>query len=81
MVTSQQADNGIGLDDDDIAQRAYEIYEQEGRPIGRALDHWQEAKEQLRAAQSKAETEPAASDDAEPGGQSKKKARSRLGGD
>ena len=34
---------------DDIAARAYEIYEREGRSDGRAMDHWLQAEAELRA--------------------------------
>jgi hypothetical protein len=37
-------------EDDPIAKRAYEIWEQEGRPEGRALDHWMQAERELMAA-------------------------------
>jgi hypothetical protein len=32
-----------------ISLRAYEIYLQEGRPDGRAADHWARAESELRA--------------------------------
>jgi hypothetical protein len=32
----------------DIALRAYQIYEQEGRPDGRHLQHWVQAESELR---------------------------------
>jgi hypothetical protein len=35
--------------DADIARRAYEIYEQEGRPDGRHLAHWTQAATELGA--------------------------------
>ncbi len=34
---------------DDIARRAYEIYEREGRPDGKHTDHWLRAEQELRA--------------------------------
>ncbi len=34
---------------DEIAARAYEIYEREGRSDGRAMDHWLQAESELRA--------------------------------
>jgi hypothetical protein len=34
---------------DEIAARAYELYEREGRTDGRHLDHWYEAEQQLRS--------------------------------
>jgi hypothetical protein len=33
---------------DDIRARAYQIYEREGRPNGKADEHWKQAEEQLR---------------------------------
>jgi hypothetical protein len=30
-----------------IQQRAYQIWEQEGRPEGRATEHWRQAEQQL----------------------------------
>ena len=36
-------------DDLRIQRRAYEIWEQEGRPEGRALDHWTQAEQEIRA--------------------------------
>ena len=35
--------------EDEIAVCAYFIWEQEGKPIGRALDHWFQAELQLAA--------------------------------
>jgi hypothetical protein len=37
------------LDPEEIAVFAYCIWEHEGRPDGRALDHWLEAERQLMA--------------------------------
>ncbi|HEY5811278.1 MAG TPA: DUF2934 domain-containing protein [Terrimicrobiaceae bacterium] len=36
--------------EDEVAVCAYFIWEQEGKPIGRALDHWLQAELQLAAA-------------------------------
>lgn len=33
---------------DDIARRAYEIFEREGRPDGRHVEHWLRAEAELR---------------------------------
>jgi hypothetical protein len=33
---------------DEIAQRAYEIYERDGRMDGRDMDHWLQAERELR---------------------------------
>ena len=34
---------------EEIAERAYQIYEREGRSDGRAMDHWLQAESELRA--------------------------------
>jgi hypothetical protein len=36
----------------EIAQRAYSIWEVEGRPIGRELDHWLRAEAEVRGARA-----------------------------
>jgi hypothetical protein len=38
---------------EDIAARAYDIYEREGRPEGRDLEHWLAAETQLLAERAK----------------------------
>ena len=38
----------VTLSRDAIAQLAYTIWEREGRPEGRAAEHWQQAENQLR---------------------------------
>jgi hypothetical protein len=43
-----QTGNG-SLSSDEIAARAYEIYEREGRSDGRDMDHWLQAEKELRA--------------------------------
>ncbi len=51
--------------DDDKAkrhERAYMIWEEEGRPDGRDLDHWQRAEEQHQETESEAETSSVAKD-------------------
>jgi predicted extracellular nuclease len=35
--------------DDDIRWRAYQIWEEEGRPEGREVEHWQRAADELTA--------------------------------
>jgi hypothetical protein len=35
--------------DERIKQRAYEIWEEQGRPEGKELDHWQQAAEEFNA--------------------------------
>jgi hypothetical protein len=62
QIKRQQEEN-MGANDDRIRQRAYEIWEQEGRPQGDDLKHW------LQAFQ-----EPAAG--AEAGGRPSRKLRS-----
>jgi hypothetical protein len=50
-----------------IARRAYEIFEQRGRPEGCDLEHWLEAERQLRAQpQWRAEGRPDAQPEAAP---------------
>ena len=39
----------IGPSQDAIARRAYEIWESEGRPDGRATEHWLRAVSELKA--------------------------------
>ena len=36
------------VNEDAIKARAQEIYEQEGRPDGKSLDHWMRAERELR---------------------------------
>jgi hypothetical protein len=43
------------IDENEIRQRAYRLWETEGRPEGRAADHWAAAEAELR---EKAETNP-----------------------
>jgi hypothetical protein len=44
-------------DDEQIRQRAYEIWEREGRPEGREADHWRMAAEELSAQRAGADTQ------------------------
>jgi hypothetical protein len=37
------------MNEEEVRARAHAIWEMEGRPEGRALDHWYQAKEQLTA--------------------------------
>jgi len=46
---------------DQIARRAYEIFEQRGRPAGCDLEHWLEAERQLRTEPPARGAQPAAS--------------------
>jgi Protein of unknown function (DUF2934). len=41
---------------EEIARRAHELWEQEGRPEGRDFDHWIEAERQLRGAPAQPES-------------------------
>lgn len=41
--------------DEDIRQRAYTLWEQQGRPEGTADDFWHQAREQLQAEQADAD--------------------------
>ena len=38
---------------DDIAKKAYEIYEQKGRPEGKDIEHWIEAEKMLKGRKSR----------------------------
>ncbi len=40
--------NPVDVSEDRIAQRAQQLWEEEGRPDGRADDHWRRAEEELR---------------------------------
>src|SRR3954465_9023681 len=42
-----------------IRTRAYEIYEQDGRPDGRAEEHWQQAKREIEHALASAQAQAA----------------------
>jgi len=48
MGDGAQTSDG-SLSSDEIAARAYEIYEREGRSDGRDMDHWLRAETELRA--------------------------------
>lgn len=47
-----QSNGGQVVSQDAIAQRAYEIWEREGRPEGRAAEHWFRAVSELKAQNS-----------------------------
>ena len=51
----QQGQNET-FNSDEIATRAYQIYEREGRTDGRDMDHWLRAERELREERSKAGT-------------------------
>jgi hypothetical protein len=42
--------NNGSLKHEEIARKAYEIYEKEGRPKGREKEHWNRAEAELKAA-------------------------------
>ncbi|HEX6978268.1 MAG TPA: DUF2934 domain-containing protein [Alphaproteobacteria bacterium] len=44
-------------DDDRIRRRAYEIWEREGRPLGRHDEHWRMAEEELAGEERRLETQ------------------------
>ena len=55
---AEQTDNGgvelpqsrdSMISNDEIATRAYELYERDGRSDGRAMDHWLQAESELRS--------------------------------
>tara|TARA_R110002020_G_scaffold50864_5_gene144178 strand:- start:3949 stop:4317 length:369 start_codon:yes stop_codon:yes gene_type:complete len=45
-------------EDEWIRQRAYALWEQEGRPSGRDAEHWEQARQEHGAAASKTATSP-----------------------
>jgi hypothetical protein len=47
---------------DEIAARAYQIYEREGRNDGRDMDHWLRAERELREERQRADGTPRAAD-------------------
>jgi hypothetical protein len=50
MATRISESNGTRVAGQDaIARRAYEIWESEGRPDGRAMEHWLRAVSELKA--------------------------------
>jgi len=61
--TSSQT--GTGISQDDIARCAYELWEREGRPNGRAAEHWLQAEALLR--QGNSQSSAAAEKDRMPG--------------
>lgn len=46
--------HGDPADDGRIRERAYAIWDREGRPEGRHLDHWEQARQELDAARAAA---------------------------
>ena len=64
-ATARPENAGIGMESRDgtisteeIAARAYEIYEREGRGDGRDMDHWLQAENELRAERQNRGTNP-----------------------
>ena len=49
-MAKQMSDSNSTPTQEQIAQRAYEIFIDRGQPEGRDLEHWLEAEKQLRAA-------------------------------
>jgi hypothetical protein len=47
-----------GLSNDEIATRAYEIYEREGRSDGRDMEHWLRAESELRTERQQPQSSP-----------------------
>ena len=51
------ANNGSdGISRELVAQRAYELWENEGRPEGRSMEHWTRAEEMLRNSERPADS-------------------------
>lgn len=48
-MAKQMTDSTSAPTHEQIAARAYEIFIERGRPMGRDLEHWLEAEAQLRA--------------------------------
>jgi hypothetical protein len=47
-ISAPGADSAADVDSGVVARRAYEIWEQEGRPEGRETDHWYRAESEMR---------------------------------
>ncbi len=52
------------LNHDDIARRAYRLWEQEGKPVGRDQEFWFRAQQQLRRTEKQSKSVPGAACDA-----------------
>jgi len=48
LTESRDADAAEALCYDEVLRRAYQIWEEEGRPHGRHLDHWFAAEHEVR---------------------------------
>ncbi len=60
MTTKTENTSGSNLKPEEIARRAYQLWEQAGRPIGRSQENWRQAEAELRA------TRPASSSKSTP---------------
>ena len=49
MAARKKTEGKNGVEHRNIARRAYAIYADEGCPVGRELDHWQQAERELLA--------------------------------
>ncbi len=49
MAARKKTEGNNGVEHRDIALRAYTIYVDEGCPVGRELDHWQQAEREMLA--------------------------------
>jgi hypothetical protein len=56
---SERSQNNMSFTSDEIAQRAYQIYERDGRTDGRDMDHWLQAERELREERQRASAKPA----------------------
>jgi len=61
-----------------IRERAYEIWEREGRPAGRDAEHWRQAAAEIAAAEEPAAAVPPASDPPAPTPKAPPQRRSRA---
>lgn len=48
MTAAMPTSNSIQIGQEEIARRAHEIWEREGYPEGRALEHWLQAEQELQ---------------------------------
>jgi hypothetical protein len=58
-------------DENRIKQRAYQIWENEGRPHGRDREHWERASREIEAEAKSRPRKPAAAAKAKPAGKAK----------
>jgi hypothetical protein len=61
-----------------IAKRAYELYEQQGRHDGHAVQDWDQAEQQIRKDEAKAEPKPEAKTESAPEVKTEPKAKAEL---